>query len=203
MWSIIKKIRRPVPAEPSEKPADSRAAVRLWLEREEASLLTAIDSLACLMKDPVLGGPGFLTVQLPQSAGEAVTVTCQYPNISEVLCRAACRGADHRSVATVTPSSPSPYTPGRYSSAAPPAGAGQRSCWRQGFRRTCWTGACGGRRRAGPLSFLPWTPLWSAGSWPRGWPSSIAGTRSFGAWRRNCPAAARASLSAPWQGIFC
>ena len=45
MWSIIKKIRRPVPAEPSEKPADSRAAVRLWLEREEASLLTAIDRL--------------------------------------------------------------------------------------------------------------------------------------------------------------
>lgn len=103
MWSIIKKIRRPVPAEPSEKPADSRAAVRLWLEREEASLLTAIDSLARLMKDPVLGGPGFLTVQLPQSAGEAVTVTCQYPNISEVLCRAACRGGAEELLAAGVP----------------------------------------------------------------------------------------------------
>lgn len=92
MWSIFKKIRRPAPAEPSEKPADSRAAVRRWLEREEASLLTAIDSLASLMKDPVLGGPGFLTVQLPQRAGGAVAVACQYPNISEVLCRAAARG---------------------------------------------------------------------------------------------------------------
>ena len=163
MWSIIKKIRRPVPAEPSEKPADSRAAVRLWLEREEASLLTAIDSLARLMKDPVLGGPGFLTVQLPQSAGEAVTVTCQYPNISEVLCRAACRGGAEELLAAGVP--------------ADLLGRG--------------------------LSFLPWTPPGSAGSWPRGWPSSIAGTRSFGAWRRNCPAAARASLSAPWQGIFC
>ena len=93
MWSIIKKIRRPVPAEPSEKPADSRAAVRLWLEREEASLLTAIDSLARLMKDPVLGGPGFLTVQL----------TCQYPNISEVLCRAACRGGAEELLAAGVP----------------------------------------------------------------------------------------------------
>lgn len=93
MWSIIKKFRRSKPADPPEKLPDSRTVVRCWLEREETALLAAVGSLSRLMADPVLGGPGFLTVQLPQEAGASVTVSCQYPNISEVLYRAASCGA--------------------------------------------------------------------------------------------------------------
>lgn len=88
MWSIIQKLRRPRPAEQPERPPDSPSAVRQWLEREEPALLTAIDSLTRLMADPKLGGPGFLTVQI----GERITVSCQYPNISETLYQAALRG---------------------------------------------------------------------------------------------------------------
>ena len=94
MWSIFKKFRRPKPAEPPEKMPDSAAAVRRWLEQEGTALPEAIDSLARLMADPVLGGPGFLTVALPQEAGASAVVSCQYPNISEALYGPVFRGTE-------------------------------------------------------------------------------------------------------------
>lgn len=92
MWSIFKKFRRQAPAEPSEKIPDSAGAVLRWLEREGPALLSAIDGLARLMEDPVLGGPGFLTVCLPQAAGAVAAVSCQYPNITEALYRPVLQG---------------------------------------------------------------------------------------------------------------
>lgn len=92
MWSIFQKIRRSKPADSSEKPVDGQAAASRWLEKEGGALLSAIDSLAHIMADPVLGGPGFLTVQLPPQGDGAAAVSCQYPNISETLYRRVLRG---------------------------------------------------------------------------------------------------------------
>ena len=91
MWSILNKLRRQKPEIPAAP--NGQAAVRRWLEAGAAAALgEAAGNLRALMDDPVLGGPGFLTVQLPQRAGEPVSVSCQYPNISEILYRAALGG---------------------------------------------------------------------------------------------------------------
>lgn len=92
MWSIFQKIRRSKPADPPEKPIDGKTAASRWLEREGGALLSAIDSLNRIMADPALGGPGFLTVQLPTQGDGAAAVSCQYPNISEILYRRVLRG---------------------------------------------------------------------------------------------------------------
>ena len=63
-------------------------AFRQWLDRPgvQEILERAVEVLLELMAHPKLGGPGFLTLRLPQPGEDgAVTVSAQYPNIREAL----------------------------------------------------------------------------------------------------------------------
>ena len=55
------------------------------------ALAETVDALLAVMDHPQLGGPGFLSVQLPRDGGEhpCLTVTAQFPNIREALYRRA------------------------------------------------------------------------------------------------------------------
>lgn len=81
-------------------PPEERAGFRQWLDAPGVSraLERAVEALVELMAHPQLGGPGFLTLRLPQPGEEGVvTVTAQYPNIREALYRRVVRGElDHR-----------------------------------------------------------------------------------------------------------
>ncbi len=79
--------------QPASAPADGED-FRQWLEVPAVweGLTEATAVLLELMADRELGGPGFLTLRLPQPGeGGAVTVIAQYPNIREVLYRHAAR----------------------------------------------------------------------------------------------------------------
>lgn len=71
----------PPPAAP-RPPAD---------EGDLDALAETVDALLTVMDHPQLGGPGFLSVQLPRCGGEhpCLTVTAQFPNIREALYRRA------------------------------------------------------------------------------------------------------------------
>ena len=74
--------------------AEDEEAFQEWMNAP-ANLETvgnAVELLVELMSHPELGGPGFLSIRLPQT-GEAgsVMVTAQYPNIREVLYRRVAR----------------------------------------------------------------------------------------------------------------
>lgn len=76
----------------SGQPSDEEeeTAFQRWLEESggREALCSAVAALCQLMAHPELGGPGFLTVRLPQPGEDgAVTVTAQYPNIRERLYR--------------------------------------------------------------------------------------------------------------------
>lgn len=76
-------------------PPEERDGFRQWLDAPGVSsaLERAVEALAELMAHPQLGGPGFLTLRLPQPGEEGlVTVTAQYPNIREALYRRVVRG---------------------------------------------------------------------------------------------------------------
>ena len=63
-------------------------AFRQWLDRPgvQQALEQAIEALLELMAHRLLGGPGFLTLRLPQPGeGGSVTVSAQYPNIREAM----------------------------------------------------------------------------------------------------------------------
>lgn len=63
-------------------------AFRQWLDRPDTreALAQAVEALLGLMAHPQLGGPGFLTLRLPQPGEDgAVTVSAQYPNIREAM----------------------------------------------------------------------------------------------------------------------
>ena len=63
-------------------------AFRQWLDRPsvQEGLEQAIETLLELMAHPKLGGPGFLTLRLPQPGEDGqVTVSAQYPNIREAM----------------------------------------------------------------------------------------------------------------------
>ena len=76
-------------------PPEERDGFRQWLDAPGVSfaLERAVEALVELMAHPQLGGPGFLTLRLPQPGEEGlVTVTAQYPNIREALYRRVVRG---------------------------------------------------------------------------------------------------------------
>lgn len=63
-------------------------AFRQWLDRPgvQEALAQAVEALLELMAHRSLGGPGFLTLRLPQPGEEgSVTVSAQYPNIREAM----------------------------------------------------------------------------------------------------------------------
>lgn len=69
-------------------------AFRRWLDTPGIleGLERAVDALGELMAHRSLGGPGFLTVRLPQSGADGgVAVTAQYPNIREAMYRLVVR----------------------------------------------------------------------------------------------------------------
>lgn len=78
-----------------EQPSETEEDFRQWLEDPAVleALVRAVEALTRLMSHPRLGGPGFLTLRLPQPGEDGtVTVTAQYPNIREELYRlTACR----------------------------------------------------------------------------------------------------------------
>ena len=68
--------------------AGEGGAFRQWLDRPgvQETLEQAVEVLLELMAHRSLGGPGFLTLRLPQPGEDgAVTVSAQYPNIREAL----------------------------------------------------------------------------------------------------------------------
>lgn len=70
--------------------AEEGTAFQRWLEESggREALRSAVTALCQLMAHPELGGPGFLTVRLPQPGEDGtVAVTAQYPNIRERLYR--------------------------------------------------------------------------------------------------------------------
>ena len=76
--------RRGAPAVEAAEP------FRRWLEGPEGleKLERTVEALGKLMTHPELGGPGFLTVRLPQKGEEGrVTAAAQYPNIRESMYR--------------------------------------------------------------------------------------------------------------------
>ncbi len=76
--------RRGAPAVEAAEP------FRRWLEGPEGleKLERTLEALGKLMTHPELGGPGFLTVRLPQKGEEGrVTAAAQYPNIRESMYR--------------------------------------------------------------------------------------------------------------------
>lgn len=78
----------------SAPPPSGEEVFRRWLDRPgvRAALERAVEALWALMAHRTLGGPGYLTVRLPQPGEDgAVTVTAQYPNIREALYRLALR----------------------------------------------------------------------------------------------------------------
>lgn len=83
-------------APPPSKPPEEGEAFRQWLEQPGVleALAQTVEALRALMAHPELGGPGFLTVRLPQpeEAGGSVVITAQYPNIREALYRRIIRG---------------------------------------------------------------------------------------------------------------
>lgn len=85
--AILWRSERRRPAPPPE-PEDGSFA--RWLEADGGleELERALAALAALMAHPELGGPGFLSVRLPQAVDDGVVVvTAQYPNIRETLYR--------------------------------------------------------------------------------------------------------------------
>ena len=63
-------------------------ALRQWLDRPgvQEALEQAVEALLELMAHRSLGGPGFLTLRLPQPGEDgSVTVSAQYPNIREAM----------------------------------------------------------------------------------------------------------------------
>ncbi len=83
--------RRRQPVRPREEEDGSFAR---WLESPGGleELTRALRALEELMAHPELGGPGFLSVRLPQPDGDGwVAVAAQYPNIQETLYRCAAR----------------------------------------------------------------------------------------------------------------
>lgn len=86
LW-YFQAVNRELPVQP---PVGGEEAFRHWLDAPGVpeGLEQAVDALVDLMAHPELGGPGFLTVRLPQPGeGGFVTVTAQYPNIREALYR--------------------------------------------------------------------------------------------------------------------
>ena len=63
-------------------------------EELAAALAEAAGPLLAVMEHPRLGGPGFLTIRLPQQSldGGGAAVTAQFPNISDALYRRIVRG---------------------------------------------------------------------------------------------------------------
>ena len=87
LWSMLTAPgSRDAAAQPPA--AGAGEAFRPWLDRPgvQEILEQAVEVLLELMAHPKLGGPGFLTLRLPQP-GEAgsVTVSAQYPNIREAM----------------------------------------------------------------------------------------------------------------------
>ena len=63
-------------------------AFRQWLDHPDVQEVIdqAVEALLELMAHPKLGGPGFLTLRLPQPGENGlVTVSAQYPNIRETM----------------------------------------------------------------------------------------------------------------------
>lgn len=92
LWYIRAAPKRERPGQPSG--AGEEEDFRQWLEDPAVlePLAKAVEALTRLMSHPKLGGPGFLTLRLPQpEEGGAVTVTAQYPNIREDLYRLTAR----------------------------------------------------------------------------------------------------------------
>lgn len=86
-WSL--RTRRAAEALPPGQP-DPEPAGGLLRRLEEEPALTGplaevIGLLAQVMAHSSLGGPGFLTVRLPEATGDTVLVTAQFPNIDEGL----------------------------------------------------------------------------------------------------------------------
>lgn len=73
----------------AQPPADGEGEIfRQWLDSPgiQEALEQAVEVLLELMAHPKLGGPGFLTLRLPQPGEEgSVTVSAQYPNIREAM----------------------------------------------------------------------------------------------------------------------
>ncbi|MDE7221351.1 MAG: hypothetical protein K2O45_17340 [Oscillospiraceae bacterium] len=73
-------------------------AFRRWAEDPAITegLARAVEALGELMAHPELGGPGFLTLRLPQPGEDGlVTAAAQYPNIREAMyCRVVRRELD-------------------------------------------------------------------------------------------------------------
>lgn len=86
--------------EPDRPPADEGEAFRRWLDAPGVmeGLAGAVAALEELMAHRSLGGPGFLTLRLPQPGEDgAVSVTAQYPNIREAMyCRVVRRELDRK-----------------------------------------------------------------------------------------------------------
>ncbi|MBD5169636.1 MAG: hypothetical protein HDT20_05915 [Oscillibacter sp.] len=92
--SILWYIRAAQKRERPEPPPGAEEDFRQWLEAPAVleALARAVEVLTRLMSHPKLGGPGFLTLRLPQPGEDgAVTVTAQYPNIREELYRLTAR----------------------------------------------------------------------------------------------------------------
>ena len=90
LWYIRATPKRERPGQSSETEEDFRQ----WLGDPAVlgALARAVEALTQLMSHPKLGGPGFLTLRLPQPEEDgAVTVTAQYPNIREELYRLTAR----------------------------------------------------------------------------------------------------------------
>lgn len=84
---------------PASPPEEEGEAFRRWLDAPGnlAEMERAVDALTGLMAHPELGGPGFLTVRLPQPGEDGcLTMAAQYPNIREVLYRRIVRRELHR-----------------------------------------------------------------------------------------------------------
>ena len=87
LWYIqVASGGRNTAAQPSAAPESE--AFRQWLDRPDVqeALEQAVEVLLELMAHPRLGGPGFLTLRLPQPGEDGlVTVSAQYPNIRETM----------------------------------------------------------------------------------------------------------------------
>ena len=84
-------VRRPAR---TQTPAEDREAFRRWLDAPGIidDLMGAVEVLVELMAHRTLGGPGFLTLRLPQPWEDgSVIVTAQYPNIREAMYRRVVR----------------------------------------------------------------------------------------------------------------
>ena len=78
----------------TQTPAEDREAFRRWLDAPGVidDLMGAVEVLVELMAHRTLGGPGFLTLRLPQPWEDgSVIVTAQYPNIREAMYRRVVR----------------------------------------------------------------------------------------------------------------